>query len=78
VTIESSTSAARRAFADAVRAAREETGQTPDSFATHVGLSPSTYEAIERGELDPPLDAIVQIAAALGLSAAELLARAAL
>lgn len=73
---EQSTSAANQALAGAVRAAREQSGYTPESFAAHAALDQSTYAAIERGELELTLDTVVQIAVALDSSAAELFRRA--
>jgi transcriptional regulator with XRE-family HTH domain len=64
------------AFAGAVRNARERAGLDATELAARAGLEPSAYEAIERGERELELDTIVQIAAALGVSGAELLARA--
>ncbi|HEX8714076.1 MAG TPA: helix-turn-helix transcriptional regulator [Solirubrobacteraceae bacterium] len=73
---EPSTSPARLALASVIRAAREQAGYTPASFAAHAGFDLSTYAAIERGEFDLPLDTIVQVTTGLGLSAAELVNRA--
>ncbi|HEV2975707.1 MAG TPA: helix-turn-helix transcriptional regulator [Solirubrobacteraceae bacterium] len=71
-----SASAATQALAAAIRDAREHVGLTPTALATRAGIDPSAYHAIELGERQPDLDAIVQIASALDVSATELLARA--
>jgi transcriptional regulator with XRE-family HTH domain len=71
-----SKSAAARALGDAIRAAREQAGLTAGTLATRAGLDASAYEAIERGEQQSDVETIEQIARALGLSAAKLLARA--
>ncbi len=73
-----SKSAATRALANAVRAAREQAGVTVEALAARAGLDASAYDAIERGERQPDFDTIVRLAAALDLSAAELLGRAGL
>jgi transcriptional regulator with XRE-family HTH domain len=65
-----------RAFGDAIRSAREQAGYTQRSFAEHSGVDFDDYAAIERGERQLELDTIVQIAAGLRLSAAELFGRA--
>lgn len=65
-----------RAFGDAIRSARERAGYTQRSFAEHAGVDFDDYVAIERGEHELKLDTIVQIAAGLRLSAAELFERA--
>ncbi len=64
------------AFAGAVRDARERAGLSAAELAARAGIEPSTYEAIERGERAPELEAIGQIAAALGVTAAALIERA--
>ncbi len=64
------------AFAGAVRDTRERAGLTADELAARAGIAPSDLEAIERGERAPELETLVQIAAALGVSGAELLTRA--
>jgi transcriptional regulator with XRE-family HTH domain len=60
------------AFAAAVRDARERASLSAEEVAERVGIEPSAYAAIERGEGDVDLELIVQIAGALGLSGAEL------
>lgn len=62
--------------AAAIREARERTGQTPDALAARAGIDPAAYGAIERGEGDVPLDALVGIGAALEMTVAELFAQA--
>jgi transcriptional regulator with XRE-family HTH domain len=64
------------AFAAAVRDARERAGLDAVELADRAGIEPSAYAAIERGESELELETIVQIAAALGISGSELLARA--
>jgi transcriptional regulator with XRE-family HTH domain len=64
------------AFAGAVRDARERAGLDAVEFAARAGIEPPAYAAIERGESELELETIVQIAAALGISGSELLARA--
>jgi len=66
------------AFAGAIREARQRAGLSAGELAARAGLDPSAYETIERGEHAPELEAIVQIAGALGVTAAELLERAGL
>jgi transcriptional regulator with XRE-family HTH domain len=39
----------RRAFAKAIRTAREQAGYSQEAFARSVGLDRSYYRAIERG-----------------------------
>ena len=69
-------SQANQALGGAMRSARTERGYSQESFASHVGLDRSNYGAIERGESNVSLDTIVKIAAALGITAAELFDRA--
>ena len=69
-------STAGRALGAAIRSAREDAGHTPDALAARAGVDPIAYEAVERGEAEPTLDMIVQIATALGLSGSELFERA--
>lgn len=65
-----------RALGDAIRSAREQAGYTQRSFADHAGVEFDEYAAIELGAHQPKLDTIVQIAAGVRLSAAELFKRA--
>lgn len=65
-----------RAFGDAIRSAREQAGYTQRSFADHAGIDFDDYAAIERGEHQLKLDTIVQIAAGLRVTVAELFRRA--
>ncbi len=69
-------SAANQALGDAIRAARKQEHQTQESFALQAGIDRSYYGAIERGEFNVTIDTLMTIAAALGLSAAELFKRA--
>jgi len=62
------------AFGRAVRAARVAQGVAQDDFAYQAGISRSHMGKIERGEHVPTLPLILKIAAALGISASELMA----
>ena len=62
------------AFGRAVRAARVAQGVAQDDFAFQAGISRSHMGKIERGEHVPTLPLILKIAAALGISASELMA----
>lgn len=62
------------AFGQAVRAARVAQAIAQDEFAALAGISRSHMGKIERGEHMPTLALILKIAAALGISAAELMA----
>lgn len=63
-------------IAEAIRGAREQAGQTPNAIAERAGIDPASYSAIERGDVDVPLEALVGIGAALDLTVAELFERA--
>jgi transcriptional regulator with XRE-family HTH domain len=56
-----------------MRELREMCGYSQEDFARRAGIDRSYYGAIERGEFNVSLDKIVQLAAGLGMSAAELL-----
>ncbi|HST33200.1 MAG TPA: helix-turn-helix transcriptional regulator [Solirubrobacteraceae bacterium] len=66
------------AFGAAVRALRAERGFGQERFAAHAGLDRSYVGAIERGEFNVSLETIVKLAAALEVTAAEVLRRAGL
>jgi transcriptional regulator with XRE-family HTH domain len=66
------------AFGAAVRALRRERGYGQEGFAAHAGLDRSYTGAIERGEFNVSLETIVKLAAALEVTAAEVLRRAGL
>jgi transcriptional regulator with XRE-family HTH domain len=76
MTAERRTSTASRALGTAISSARKHNGHTPESLAGRAGVDAMDYESIERGEADPSLDVIVQIASALGLTVSELFKRA--
>jgi transcriptional regulator with XRE-family HTH domain len=61
-----------------VGSARKERGYGQEAFAARAGLDRSYYGAIERGEFNVSLATLAKLAAALELTAAELLARAGL
>lgn len=62
------------AFGQAVRAARVAQGVAQDEFAARAGVARSHMGKIERGQHVPTLPLILKIAAALQISAAELMA----
>lgn len=62
------------AFGKAVRAARMEQGVAQEKLAGLAGVARSHMGKIERGEHMPTLALILKIAAALRISAAELMA----
>ncbi|AUT46401.1 helix-turn-helix domain-containing protein [Pseudomonas aeruginosa] len=62
------------AFGQAVRAARVAQGVAQDEFAARAGVARSHMGKIERGQHVPTLPLILKIAAALKISAAELMA----
>jgi len=62
------------AFGKAVRATRLEQGVGQEKLAGLAGVARSHMGKIERGEHMPTLALILKIAAALGISAAELMA----
>ncbi len=69
-------SAANVALGAAARSLRVERGLPQEALAVEASLDRSYYGAIERGEFNVSLDTIVKIAAALDVSAGELLTRA--
>jgi transcriptional regulator with XRE-family HTH domain len=71
-------SAANVALGAAIRAIRQERGETQEAFAATAELDRSYYGAIERGEFNLTLDTITKIASGLGMSVVELFERAGL
>lgn len=71
-------SAANQALGQAIRATRHERGLAQEALAARAGIDRSYSGAIERGEFNVTLDTIAKIAAALGISASQLLTRAGL
>lgn len=55
-----------------IRALRERRGLTQEDFAERCGISVSFASLLERGERSPSYETLVQVAAALGVSLAEL------
>lgn len=66
----------RRAFAKAIRTAREQAGYNQETFARHAGLDRSYYGAIERGLFNVTLETMLRIAAGLDMSLGQLCKRA--
>lgn len=62
-----------QALGRAIRSARTEHGYSQRALAARVGMSHSYYGAIERGEVDPSVEALWKIADALDIGAGELL-----
>lgn len=50
-----------------LKKAREEKGYTVRSFATEVGLSPTTVTRIENGLISPGLKVLISISEKLGM-----------
>ena len=73
---QASTSPALAAFGDAVRAARLEQGISQETLADLAGIDRSYMGGIERGEHNVALINIQKVAAALGVSIAELMTQA--
>lgn len=67
-------SPAHAAFGEAIRAARRRRGISQEDLAFKCGLDRTYVSGIERGLRNPSLTNILKIAAALDLTAAELLA----
>jgi transcriptional regulator with XRE-family HTH domain len=65
-----------RAFAKAIRAAREQAGYSQETFARHAGLDRSYYGSIERGIFNVTLETMLRIAAGLDMSLGQLCTRA--
>ncbi|MBP6505954.1 MAG: helix-turn-helix transcriptional regulator [Opitutaceae bacterium] len=66
----------QRLLGDTFRTGRKEQGLSQESLAEAAGLSRNYYGSLERGEKMPSALTVIQIAGALKLSGAELLARA--
>ncbi|MFJ8163796.1 helix-turn-helix domain-containing protein [Streptomyces sp. NPDC096136] len=64
--------ARRRVIGARVRDARADAGLTQEVLAQRVGIDLKTVHRIEYAMSDPTLSVLLQIAAALGLSLAEL------
>lgn len=58
---------------DAVLVARDRTGLTQEALADRAGMHRNYVGGIERGERNPSLTQLVRLAAALGMTAAQLL-----
>ncbi len=70
--------ASSEAVGRAIRDARKAAGYTQEAFAHAAGLDRSYMGAIERGEFNLTLETLLKVAAALGMTASELLLRAGL
>jgi transcriptional regulator with XRE-family HTH domain len=66
-------SPAHVAFGESVRTAREARSWSQEKLADQAGLHRNQVGYLERAERNAPLSAILGLAAALGMSAAELL-----
>jgi transcriptional regulator with XRE-family HTH domain len=64
---------AQVALGDALRALRQRRGLSQEGFALAAGIDRSYYSAIERGEFNVTLAALLKIATALNMSAWEVL-----
>lgn len=64
--------AARRAFGRRVRALRLEAGISQEALAERAGLHRTYVSSVERGQRNVGLDNIRKLAAALGVSPAQL------
>lgn len=60
------------ALGEAVRELRRKRGVTQEALARDAELTTATLSLIERGEANPTWDTLKKIAAALGVSVAEL------
>ncbi len=60
-------------FGEVVRRWREQRGLTQDQLAERAGISDTYVGFIERGDSDPTLTVVLQIAEALNVRPAELL-----
>jgi transcriptional regulator with XRE-family HTH domain len=65
----------KRAFARVLIAVREERGLTQEALAFDSGYHPKYISMLERGINSPSLTAILEIAKALNLTGADLIAR---
>ncbi len=62
----------RRVFGDRIRALRQDRGLSQERLAEMAGVHRTYLSSLERGERNVSLDNIYAIAAALGVSPAEL------
>ncbi len=69
-------SAAVQALGEAIRSARREQGYGQKGFAARVGLDPSYFGAVERGEFNVTLSTVLKITDGLGMRASTLFRRA--
>jgi transcriptional regulator with XRE-family HTH domain len=69
-------SPAHAAFGESVRGIRKQRGVSQESLALMCGLDRTYISGIERGTRNPSLTNILKIAAALGVSPAEIFASA--
>ncbi|HEU4973728.1 MAG TPA: helix-turn-helix transcriptional regulator [Baekduia sp.] len=60
-------------FTANVRAARERAGLTQEDVGNASGVGQAQYNRYENGRVDPSIGVLIRIAAALGVTAAELL-----
>jgi DNA-binding XRE family transcriptional regulator len=72
----SAVSPIHRALGEALREARCERGLSQEALALMAELHRAYYGAVERGERNPTLANILEIARALGMPTSEVLARA--
>lgn len=64
------------ALGDAIRAARQRQGVSQERLALAAGIDRSYYSAVERGEFNLTLNALLRIAGALNTTAWQLLKQA--
>jgi transcriptional regulator with XRE-family HTH domain len=64
------------ALGDAIRSAREQHGRSQERLALAAGIDRSYYSAVERGEFNLTLNALLKIASALNTPAWQLLKHA--
>jgi transcriptional regulator with XRE-family HTH domain len=67
---------AGKALADAVRPLREQTGLSQEAFAAQIGIHRNHQGQLERGETNPTWFTLLRVSEGLGVSVAELTARA--
>lgn len=58
----------RQGFANRLKHAREARYETAQDFAIVIGLEAHTYRKYERGDSEPPIAVLGQMAVALGVS----------
>jgi transcriptional regulator with XRE-family HTH domain len=66
----------KRALGEAVKARRETLGLTQEQVANNSGLHQRWLSNVETGKRNPSYESLRRLAAGLGLSASELIARA--